>query len=65
MRQAMARLSPEHRAVLTQVHYRGLSVVDAAAELGIPAGTVTSRAYHALRALRLVLDELGVAVESG
>jgi RNA polymerase sigma-70 factor (ECF subfamily) len=63
MRKAMARLSPEHRAVLTQVHYRRLSIVDAADALGIPAGTVASRTYHALRALRLVLDELGIALE--
>jgi RNA polymerase sigma-70 factor (ECF subfamily) len=56
----MARLSPEHRAVLAQVHYRGLSIVDAAAELDIPAGTVKSRTYYALRSLRLILDELGI-----
>ena len=61
MRQAMARLTPEHRAVLAQVYYRGLSIVDAAEELGIPAGTVKSRAYYALRSLRLILDQLGIA----
>jgi len=64
MRQAMAQLSPDHRAVLAQVYYRGMSIVDAADTLGIPAGTVTSRSYHALRALRLVLDELGVSLEA-
>jgi RNA polymerase sigma-70 factor (ECF subfamily) len=60
MRQAMARLTTEHRAVLAQVYYRGLSIVDAAAELGIPAGAVRSRTYHALRSLRVVLDDLGL-----
>jgi RNA polymerase sigma-70 factor (ECF subfamily) len=34
--------------------------VDAAAELDIPAGTVKSRTYYALRSLRLILDELGI-----
>jgi RNA polymerase sigma-70 factor, ECF subfamily len=63
MRQAMARLSPEHRAVLAQVYYRGLSIVDAADSLGIPAGTVKSRTYYALRSLRQVLDELGINLE--
>ena len=61
MRQAMAQLSPEHRAVLAQVYYRGLSIVDAAAALGVPAGTIKSRTYYALRSLRLVLEELGVS----
>jgi RNA polymerase sigma-70 factor, ECF subfamily len=60
MREAMARLSPEHRAVLRLVYYRGMSIMDAAEELDLPATTVKSRAYYALRSLRLVLDELGV-----
>jgi RNA polymerase sigma-70 factor (ECF subfamily) len=63
MRQAMARLSPEHRAVLAQVYYRGLSIVDAAAALGVPVGTVKSRSYYALRSLRLALEELGISLE--
>jgi len=63
MRQAMARLSAEHRAVLTQVYYRGQSIVDAAEVLGIPVGTVKSRTYYALRSLRMVLEELGVGLE--
>ncbi len=63
MRQAMARLSPEHRDVLAQVYYRGLSIVDTAEALGVPAGTVKSRTYYALRSLRLILDELGVTQE--
>lgn len=55
MREAVATLSPEHRAVLLQVYFRGASVAEAAAALGIPPGTVKSRAYYALRALRRVL----------
>ena len=30
-----------------------------AAELGVPVGTVKSRVYYALRALRLALEEMG------
>jgi RNA polymerase sigma-70 factor (ECF subfamily) len=60
MRQAMAQLTPEHRAVLAQVYYRGRSLVSAAKALGLPVGTVKSRTYYALRALRLALDELGI-----
>jgi RNA polymerase sigma-70 factor (ECF subfamily) len=58
----MARLSPEHRAVLAQVYFHGLSIVDAADVLGIPAGTVKSRSFSALRALRIAFDELGITL---
>jgi RNA polymerase sigma-70 factor, ECF subfamily len=56
---ALHQLSPEHRAAITEIHLRGLSVAEAAEHLGIPAGTVKSRVYYGLRALRLVLEESG------
>ncbi len=57
--EALDRLTPEHRAVLLETFYDGHSVAEAARRLGIPAGTVKSRTYYALRALRLVLEEIG------
>jgi RNA polymerase sigma-70 factor (ECF subfamily) len=57
---ALATLSPDHRKVLLETYYRGRSVAEAAAILGIPAGTVKSRTFYALRALRLALQERGV-----
>lgn len=57
--EAMTRLSDDHRRVLVEVHLRGRPLADVAAELRVPVGTVKSRAYYALRALRVVLDELG------
>jgi len=57
---AMSTLSPEHRAVLVETYYRGRSVAEASATLGVPAGTVKSRTFYALRALRLALEERGV-----
>ena len=57
---ALAALSPDHRAVLVETYYRGRSVAEAAAALGVPAGTVKSRTFYALRALRLALEERGV-----
>ena len=49
--EAMATLSPDHRAVLRETYFKGLSVAEAAEVLGIPPGTVKSRTYYALRAL--------------
>ncbi|MYY04697.1 MULTISPECIES: sigma-70 family RNA polymerase sigma factor [unclassified Streptomyces] len=51
VREAVRALSPEHRSVLVQIYFRGLSVGETAQVLGIPAGTVKSRSYYALRLL--------------
>ena len=56
---AVALLSNEHRQVLYYASYLGCSVDETAAKLGIPAGTVKSRTYYALRALRSILEEMG------
>jgi RNA polymerase sigma-70 factor (ECF subfamily) len=58
--EALERLSPAHREVLVECFYRGRSVAEASAVLGVPPGTVKSRTHYAVRALRLVLDEMGV-----
>jgi RNA polymerase sigma-70 factor (ECF subfamily) len=57
---ALTALTPQHRAVLTEIYFRDRGVVGAAAALGIPVGTVKSRTYYALRALKLALRERGV-----
>jgi RNA polymerase sigma-70 factor, ECF subfamily len=56
---ALRRLSQEHRDVLRECYFRGSSVAQAAQALGIAPGTVKSRTYYALRALRLAIEELG------
>ena len=48
----LAGLSPRHRAVVYEVYVRDRPVVDVAADLGIPAGTVKSRCHTALHQLR-------------
>jgi RNA polymerase sigma-70 factor (ECF subfamily) len=58
--EALERLSPPHREVLVECFYHGRSVAETAVVLGVPPGTVKSRTHYAVRALRLVLDELGV-----
>jgi RNA polymerase sigma-70 factor, ECF subfamily len=58
---ALSTLRPEHRQVLVETYYRGRSVAEAASVLGIPSGTVKSRTFYALRALKLALEERGLA----
>jgi RNA polymerase sigma-70 factor, ECF subfamily len=53
---ALEVLSPEHRAVLEHVYFRGCSLGEAAAALGVPTGTVKSRSYYALQALRRAMN---------
>lgn len=58
---ALSALRPDHRRVLLETYYRGSSVAEAADALGIPPGTVKSRTFYALKALRLALEERGLA----
>ena len=53
---ALDRLSPEHRSVLVELYYRDRTMSEVAEVLGVPAGTVKSRSYHALRALRTAME---------
>ena len=59
--EALTHLSADHRAVLLECYYRGRSVAEAAVRLGVPEGTVKSRAHYALRSLKLALEEMGVS----
>ena len=54
-------LTPSHREALVETYLKGRTVNEAAAELGIPAGTVKSRVYYGLRSLKLALAERGLA----
>ena len=49
---ALRRLSPAHQRVLIELYYRDASAEKTATTLGVSAGTVRSRHYYALRALR-------------
>jgi len=57
--EALATLSRDHREALIETYFRGRSVAEAAAVLGIAPGTVKSRTYYALRGLRTALEERG------
>jgi RNA polymerase sigma-70 factor (ECF subfamily) len=57
--EALARLTPEHRAVVRRSYFQGWTTAQIAADLRIADGTVKSRLHYALRALRLAMREMG------
>ena len=57
--EALQKLSAEHRDALVEVHYKSRPYHDVAHDLGVPVGTIKSRVYYALKAMRLALEELG------
>jgi RNA polymerase sigma-70 factor (ECF subfamily) len=56
--EALAALSPAHREVLELQYRHDLTQAQIAERLGIPLGTVKTRAMHALRALARHVDDL-------
>jgi RNA polymerase sigma-70 factor (ECF subfamily) len=58
--EALAQLSPDHRAVIRRSYYLGWTTTQTAADLGIAEGTVKSRLHYALREMRFALQEMGM-----
>ena len=56
LERGLRRLSGDHRSVVVLRYFLDLPVDRVAELLGIPAGTVSSRLHHAIRALRAALD---------
>ncbi|MFI0237618.1 sigma-70 family RNA polymerase sigma factor [Streptomyces sp. NPDC016845] len=59
--QALRELNEQQRTVIRLMYYLECSVAQTATHLGIPPGTVKSRAFYAVRALRKELRKQGVA----
>ncbi|SDJ16576.1 RNA polymerase sigma-70 factor, ECF subfamily [Actinokineospora alba] len=57
--EALRRISPDQREAIIETYLKGHTVDEAAVLLGIPPGTVKSRTYHAMRALRRALRARG------
>ena len=57
---ALNSLKPAHRAVITELFYHRKTVAEVAEMLGIPEGTVRSRCFYGLRALRAALEKQGI-----
>jgi RNA polymerase sigma-70 factor, ECF subfamily len=57
---ALNSLNPAHREVIVELFYNRRPVAEVAATLAIPEGTVRSRCFYGLRALRRALAEQGI-----
>lgn len=58
--EALDALTEPHRQVIVETYLKGRTVNETAVELGIPAGTVRSRVFYALKSLKNALEERGV-----
>jgi RNA polymerase sigma-70 factor (ECF subfamily) len=56
---ALQRLDPDHRMIVTELYFNARSGREVAELFGLPEGTVRSRAFYALKMLRLLLEEDG------
>ena len=56
---ALGAVAEEQRRALVEVHWLGRPYAEVAAELGVPEGTVKSRVYYGLRAMRTALEAGG------
>src|SRR5215217_6373667 len=57
--EALRRIGEQHRRVLVETYLRGRPYAEVAAQLGVPEGTIKSRVYYGLRALRNAMEEMG------
>lgn len=58
--EGLERIGDDHREILVLKELQGFRYPEIAEILDIPEGTVASRLYHARRALKGALEELGV-----
>lgn len=59
LQRCLGKLSAEHREVLDLVYYQERSVEETAKIVGVPAGTVKTRMFHARRNLAQMLQAQG------
>jgi RNA polymerase sigma-70 factor (ECF subfamily) len=58
---ALAKIGEAHRRVIVAIYLLGKSTEEVAQLLSIPCGTVKSRSYYGLRAMREILHQQGVS----
>ena len=57
--EALRRIGERHRQIVIETCIRGRPYAEVAAALGVPEGTIKSRVYYGLRAMRDAMEELG------
>jgi RNA polymerase sigma-70 factor (ECF subfamily) len=57
--EALRLIGAHHRYAIVETYYRDRPCAEVAAEVGVPVGTMRSRLYYGLKALRGVLEERG------
>jgi RNA polymerase sigma-70 factor, ECF subfamily len=57
MEEALRHIGPHHRHAIVETYYRDRPCAEVAAEAGVPVGTMRSRLYYGLKALRMVLED--------
>ncbi len=60
--EALQRISEEHRTAIVETHLMDRPYAEVAAENGVPVGTLRSRVFYGLKALRAAVDEMGVTL---
>jgi RNA polymerase sigma-70 factor, ECF subfamily len=60
LRECLMRLSRDHREIIDLVYYHAKSVQEVVQIVGIPAGTVKTRMFHARRRLSELLEARGI-----
>lgn len=60
---ALRRLPDPHREVIELAYFAGYSQAELAERLAVPLGTVKSRTFAAMGALRTALSEVGIGTE--
>ncbi|MCM0622326.1 sigma-70 family RNA polymerase sigma factor [Nocardioides bruguierae] len=61
LEEALRRVAEHHRTAIVETHLRERPYDEVAGELGVPVGTLRSRVFYGLKALRAAMDEMGVA----
>lgn len=64
VKEALRRISEEHRRVIFEIHYRDRPYKEVAAEMGVNPATLRSRMYYALRSLRATLEKMGYSFQT-
>lgn len=57
--EALRRIGERQRQIVVETCLRGRPYAEVAAALGVPEGTIKSRVYYGLRAMRDAMEELG------